>query len=32
MLMPASFVVAAVNTCMVMPFDCVKTHLEKVDP
>ena len=21
-----------VNTAIVMPFDCVKTHMEKVDP
>lgn len=32
MLVPASALVALVNTCMVMPFDCVKTHLEKVSP
>lgn len=25
-------IVAAVNTTLVMPFDCVKTHLEKHDP
>lgn len=32
MLLPASAVVAMVNTTIVMPFDCVKTHLEKVNP
>ena len=32
LLMPASAVVALVNTCMVMPLDCVKTHLAKVNP
>lgn len=32
MLIPASALVALVNTCIVMPFDCVKTHLEKVSP
>ena len=31
-LAPASVFVAMVNTCLVMPFDCVKTHMEKVDP
>ena len=31
-LVPASAFVALVNTCMVMPLDCVKTHLEKVSP
>lgn len=31
-LMPASLIVALVNTTAVMPFDCVKTHMEKVDP
>lgn len=30
--MPASVIVALVNTTVVMPFDCVKTHMEKVDP
>ena len=30
--MPASVVVAVVNTTMVMPLDCVKTHMEKVNP
>jgi hypothetical protein len=30
--MPASLLVAMVNTAIVMPFDCVKTHMEKVDP
>lgn len=32
LLMPASLLVAMVNTAIVMPFDCVKTHMEKVDP
>ena len=27
-----SLCVAAVNTSLVMPLDCVKTHLEKVAP
>ena len=31
-LMPASFAVALINTCFVIPFDCVKTHMEKKDP
>lgn len=31
-LIPGSFCVALINTAMVMPFDCVKTHMEKVDP
>lgn len=31
-LLPASSIVALVNTSLVMPFDCVKTHMEKVDP
>lgn len=31
-LIPASMVVALVNTTLVMPFDCVKTHMEKRDP
>ena len=31
-LMPASVVVAIVNTTMVMPLDCAKTHMEKVNP
>ena len=31
-LFPASVLVALVNTLIIMPFDCVKTHLEKVDP
>ena len=30
--MPASCLVAVVNTTIVMPLDCVKTHLEKVNP
>uniref|UniRef100_A0A7S3CR15 Uncharacterized protein n=1 Tax=Strombidium rassoulzadegani TaxID=1082188 RepID=A0A7S3CR15_9SPIT len=28
----ASCAVAVVNTAMVMPLDCIKTHLEKVNP
>lgn len=32
MLFPASVMVALVNTCIVMPLDCVKTHMEKVNP
>lgn len=32
LLMPASLIVALVNTTAVMPLDCVKTHMEKVDP
>ena len=32
MLIPASVFVALTNTTLVMPLDCVKTHLEKVDP
>lgn len=32
LLFRASAFVAVVNTTMVMPFDCVKTHLEKVGP
>lgn len=31
-LMPASVLVAIVNTTMVMPLDCVKTHMEKINP
>jgi len=31
-LTPASTIVAVFNTCLVMPFDCVKTHMEKVNP
>lgn len=31
-LIPTSFMVALVNTSLVMPLDCVKTHLEKVNP
>lgn len=31
-LIPASVVVALINTTLVMPFDCVKTHMEKRDP
>jgi hypothetical protein len=31
-LMPASVLVALINTSMVIPFDCVKTHMEKKDP
>ena len=30
--MPASAAVALVNTALVMPLDCIKTHLEKVNP
>lgn len=30
--MSASVVVAVVNTSLVMPLDCVKTHMEKVNP
>ena len=30
--MPASVIVAAANTTIVNPFDCVKTHMEKVNP
>ena len=30
--MPASAFVALVNTTLVMPLDCVKTHMEKVNP
>ena len=32
LLMPASAIVAIVNTTIIMPLDCVKTHLEKVNP
>jgi len=28
----ASVFVAIINTTFVMPLDCVKTHMEKVDP
>ena len=31
-LVPASVLVALVNTSFVMPLDCVKTHMEKVNP
>ncbi|CDW73269.1 UNKNOWN [Stylonychia lemnae] len=31
-LMMSSLIVAMVNTTIIMPFDCVKTHMEKVDP
>ena len=31
-LIPASVIVAFVNTSLVMPFDCFKTHMEKVNP
>jgi len=31
-LVPASALVAVVNTIIVMPLDCLKTHLEKVNP
>jgi len=30
--MGGSIVVALVNTAMATPLDCIKTHLEKVDP
>jgi hypothetical protein len=30
--MPASAIVALINTTIIMPLDCVKTHLEKVNP
>ena len=32
LLVPASFLVALINTAIVMPLDCAKTHMEKVDP
>ena len=32
LLIPASFLVAMINTAIIMPLDCVKTHMEKVDP
>ena len=32
LLITASLGVALINTAIVMPFDCVKTHMEKVDP
>jgi hypothetical protein len=32
LLAPASAFVALVNTMLVMPLDCIKTHLEKVNP
>lgn len=31
-LIPASLFVALLNTTLVMPFDCAKTHMEKKDP
>ena len=31
-LLPASIIVAFSNTSLVMPFDCIKTHMEKVNP
>jgi len=31
-LMPAASIVAIANTSLVMPFDCLKTHMEKVNP
>ena len=31
-LIPASLIVAISNTCLVMPLDCLKTHMEKVNP
>ena len=32
LLLPASALVALCNTTMVMPLDCIKTHLAKVNP
>jgi len=32
LLIPGSLCVALINTAIVMPLDCVKTHMEKVDP
>ena len=31
-LTPGAIAVALLNTTLVMPFDCVKTHMEKRDP
>ena len=31
-LIPGSAIVAFANTSLVMPFDCIKTHMEKVNP
>lgn len=31
-LFPTALGVALINTCCVIPFDCVKTHMEKKDP
>ena len=31
-MVPASVIVAFTNTSLVMPFDCIKTHMEKVNP
>ena len=31
-LVPASVIVAFTNASLVMPFDCIKTHMEKVNP
>ena len=30
--MPASAIIALLITTIIMPLDCVKTHLEKVNP
>ena len=32
LLIPAAIVVALCNTAIIMPFDCVKTQMEKKDP
>ena len=32
LLMPASALVALCNTALVMPLDCIKTHLAKANP
>lgn len=31
-LIPASLLVSLANTSLVMPLDCVKTHMEKINP
>jgi hypothetical protein len=31
-LLPASIIITLFNTTLVLPFDCVKTHMEKRDP
>ena len=31
-MIPASVIVAFTNTSLVMPLDCIKTHMEKVNP